>query len=58
MVTDFWGDKGIILPDFLEHGCTVNSKWYIEELKKLIEAIRRKRPNKNLEMIHIHHDNV
>lgn len=58
MVTVFWDDKGVILLDFLERGRTVTSERYIETLKKLTEAIRRKRPNKNLKTIHIHHDNA
>lgn len=58
LVTVFWDDGGVILVDFLEHGLTVNSERYIETLKKLREAIRRKRPNKNLTAINVHHDNA
>lgn len=34
----------------------VTSEQNIEISKKLRETIRRKKPNKNLKMIHIHHD--
>lgn len=58
LVTVFWDKEGVILVDFLERGLTVNSERYIETLKKLREAIRRKRPNKNLTAINVHHDNA
>lgn len=57
MVTVFWDEKSVLL-DFPEGGHTLTSKQYIKILKKLREAIKRKRPNKNLKIIHMHHDYV
>lgn len=41
-------NKDIILLDSLENGCNVNSEQYINTLKKLREAIRKRKSNRNL----------
>ena len=54
----FLDNLGVILIDFLEEGCTINSDRYISILRKLKEAIRRKRPELNVHDIKLHHDNA
>ena len=54
----FLDNLGVILIDFLEEGCTINSDRYIAILRKLKEAIRRKRPELNVHDIKLHHDNA
>ena len=58
MVTVFWDREGIILIDFMDPGTSINSDTYIATLRKLKEAIRRKRPKKDMNTIQLHHDNA
>jgi hypothetical protein len=44
MATVFWDVHGVLLVDFTPPGSTINSTAYQETLKRLKEAIRRKRP--------------
>ncbi|GFW20429.1 uncharacterized protein TNCV_4546961 [Trichonephila clavipes] len=43
MCMEFWGQKGILLLDFLSRGETVNADRYCETLPKLRHAIQNKR---------------
>lgn len=58
LATVFWNNQGVILIDFLEQGCTINSERYVATLRKLKEAIRRKRPELDVRDIKLHHDNA
>jgi hypothetical protein len=44
MATVFWDVHGVLLVDFTPSGSTINVAAYQETLKRLKEAIRRKRP--------------
>jgi hypothetical protein len=44
MATVFWDVHGVLLVDFTPPGSTINTAAYQENLKRLKEAIRRKRP--------------
>ncbi len=46
MLTVFWGSKGILLVDFLDHGCTINGPYYADLLGKLREALLEKKRGK------------
>ena len=43
MATVFWDNEGILLLDWLPEKTTINSDYYIEELKELRQAIKRER---------------
>jgi histone-lysine N-methyltransferase SETMAR len=58
MATVFWDCKGILLVDVTEHGTTVNAAAYCETLKKLKDAIRRKRPGLLSKGVLLLHDNA
>lgn len=58
LATVFWDNQGVILVEFLEKGSTINSDIYIATLRKLKEAIRKKRPQKDIHAIQLHHDNA
>jgi hypothetical protein len=51
--------KGIVHHEFVPHGETVNKEFYLKVMKRLMEAVRRKRPeawtNKTWML---HHDNA
>ncbi len=59
MMTLFFDCKGIILIDFLRPRDTIDSPQYCETLRKLKEALRRKRPElwKDRSFL-LHHDNA
>jgi hypothetical protein len=44
MATVFWDVHGVLLVDFTPPGSTINAAAYQETIKRLKEAIRRKRP--------------
>jgi hypothetical protein len=44
MATVFWDVHGVLLVDFTPPGSTINAAAYQETVKRLKEAIRRKRP--------------
>ena len=46
IATILWDVQGLILLDFLPRGETINSKEYIENLRKPSAGIRRVKPNK------------
>lgn len=52
LVTVFWDMHGVLLVDFAEHGTTVNAAAYIKTLVKLRRAIRDKRHNINVKLLH------
>ena len=53
-----WDNLGVILIDFLGQGWTINSERHVASLRKLKEAIRRKRPELDVRDIKLHHDNA
>ena len=55
MCTVFWDRKGVILPDFLEPGQTINSDRYIATLTKLKARISRVRSEKKTTFL-LQHD--
>ena len=56
MVTIFWDEDGVLVVDFLEPGQTINSERYVKVLRKLKQAIRKKRPSLEATNITLHHD--
>ena len=57
MSTVFWDRKGVILPDFLEPGQTINSDRYIMTLTKLKARISGVRPGKKTTFL-LQHNNA
>jgi alpha-L-fucosidase len=45
-VDRFFNIQGTVHKEFVPPGQTVNGKFYCEDLKRLMEGIRRKRPDK------------
>lgn len=58
MATVFWDTEGVILVDFLEQGCTINSVQYVTTLKKLKARLQRVRPTKSMADVLLLHDNA
>lgn len=58
MATVFWDTQGVILVDFLQDRATIDSETYVNTLRKLKEALRKKRPLKDIHSIKLHHDNA
>ena len=56
MMTVFCYHRGVIFIDFLPKGETLNSHKYCDTLKKLVRAIRVKRPS--MQKVILHHDNA
>ena len=50
MTTVFWDAEGVIMVDFLEQGCTINSVQYVTTLQKLKAHLHRIRPTKAMAM--------
>ena len=59
MLTVFFDFNGVVYHEFLPPGRTVNKEYYLEVLRRLREAIRRKRPDlwRNNSW-QLHHDNA
>ena len=59
LLTVFFDYNGIVHHEFLPPGCTVNKEYYLQILRNLREAIRRKRPElwRDNSWI-LHHDNA
>lgn len=59
LITVFFDWKGVVHYEFLPRGRTVNKEYYVEVLRHLREAIRKKRPElwANKTFI-LHHDNA
>lgn len=59
LITVFFDWKGVVHHEFLPPGRTVNKEYYLEVLRHLREAIRKKRPElwENKSFI-LHHDNA
>ncbi|XP_047124299.1 uncharacterized protein LOC124807002 [Hydra vulgaris] len=55
----FFDYHGVVHQEFLPYGCTVNKQYYLEVMRQLREAIRRKRPElwKNNSRL-LHYDNA
>jgi len=59
LLTVFFDFNGIVHHEFLPPGRTVNKEYYLEVLRRLREAIRRKRPNLwQNNSWQLHHDNA
>lgn len=59
LLTVFFDYHGVVHQEFLPYGRTVNKQYYLEVMRRLREAIRRKRPElwKNNSWL-LHHDNA
>ena len=59
LITVFFDYHGVVHQEFLPKGRTVNKEYYIEVMRLLREAIRKKRPElwKNNSWL-LHHDNA
>ena len=59
LLTVFFDYRGVVHQEFLPQGRTVNKEYYLEVMRRLREAIRKKRPElwKNNSWI-LHHDNA
>lgn len=58
MCSVFSDHGGLILIDFFPRGGTVNSEKYQVTFKNLLDAIKRKRPEKLTKGVILHHDNA
>ncbi|KAI6658206.1 hypothetical protein LOD99_15475 [Oopsacas minuta] len=58
METVFWDRGGIIHLDWLPEKKTINSDYYVEELKELRQVIKRGRRGKLTRGVLLHHDNA
>jgi len=56
MLTIFWVARGVLYPEFLTKGSTVNSDRYCATLRSLKQRIRRIRPERNTFLLQ--HDNA
>ena len=57
MLVVFFDWHGVIHYEFVPHGQTVNKKFYVAVLKRLREAVRRKRPQFWMNQSWVLHDN-
>jgi len=57
MLCVWWGMEGIIYWELLERNQTITSEVYSQQLRRLADALQRKRPNNRYEII-LHHDNA
>ena len=55
-VDSFFNWQGIVYYEFVPHGETVNKDFYLNVLKRLMEAVRRKRPEAWTNTWTLHHD--
>ncbi|KAI6646919.1 Histone-lysine N-methyltransferase SETMAR-like [Oopsacas minuta] len=58
MATVFWDREGIIHLDWLPEKTTINSDYYVDELKELRQAIKRERRGKLTRGALLQHDNA
>jgi Transposase and inactivated derivatives len=58
MATVFWNAEGVIMVEFLEQGCTINSVQYLTTLKTLKARLHRVRPTKAMADALLLHDNA
>lgn len=58
MATVFWDRRGILMIDWLPEGQTINSAYYIDQLKRLREKIKEQRRGKLTHGILLLHDNA
>jgi transposase len=45
MLTVFFDSEGVVHYEFLPQGRTVNKEYYLEVMQRLLEAVRKKRPD-------------
>ena len=59
MLTVFFDSEGVVHFEYAPDGQTVNKEYYLEVLRRLRDAVRRKRPTKwSSGDWHLHHDNA
>ena len=44
MLTDFFDSSGVVHHEYAPHGTTITKEYYQEVLRRLRDAVRRKRP--------------
>jgi len=45
MLTVFFDQEGVVHHEYAPQGCTINKEYYLEVIKRLRDAVRRKRPH-------------
>ena len=45
MLTLFFDSEGVVHYEFLPQGRTVNKEYYLEVMQRLLETVRKKRPD-------------
>ena len=59
MMVVFFDEAGVVHHEYAPHGQTVNQTYYLEVLRRLRDAVRRKRPEKwRRNSWFLHHDNA
>lgn len=59
MLTVFFDSSGVVHHEYAPHGQTITKEYYLEVLRRLRDAVRRKRPNLwATKTWHLHHDNA
>lgn len=58
MLIVFFDCEGLVYSEFVPQGATVNGSYYTEVLRRLYQAVRRKRPEKKESGWILHHDNA
>ena len=59
MLTCFFDSRGIVHHEYVPEGQTINTEYYLQVLRRLREAVRRKRPDMWAEKnFQLHHDNA
>jgi histone-lysine N-methyltransferase SETMAR len=58
MLVAFFNDEGIVHRKFVPSGSSVTAAFYVDVLTRLLESVRRKRPQKWKNDFALHHDNA
>ena len=58
MASVFWDREGVVMVDYLEKGSTINGKHYANQLRRLKEEIKAKRPGKLEKGVYMLQDNA
>jgi len=58
MATVFWDSESVLMIDYLDRGKTVTSVYYVDQIRKLLAAIKQKHLGKLRHGVLLHHDNA